>query len=53
VRKPPVVAIQFAPRLLWPLYTPPQKLRKRLGTAFVTALHTRASVLHVKLEPFN
>jgi len=29
-----------------PLYTPPQKLRRRIRTAFATVLHSRASILH-------
>jgi hypothetical protein len=52
VREPSVAALRFALVLVTseceqrPLYTPPQKLRRRIRTAFATVLHSRASILH-------
>jgi hypothetical protein len=54
VREPSVAALRAAPGLVSsereqrPLYTPPQKLRRRICITFVTTLHSRASILHVK-----
>jgi hypothetical protein len=51
VREPSVAALRAAPGLVSsereqrPLYTPPQQLCRRIRTAFVKALHSRASIL--------
>jgi hypothetical protein len=58
VREPSVAALRAAPGLVSsereqrPLYTPPQKLRRRILTAFVNALHSRASILNIKRSFF-